>query len=625
MPFIVTGTPTGDTGPYSEVRDHLDWARENASDAFDTALTYISSLSDALSDLNIPGVGTIDPISVDEPDPFQPVASPSIPTTSIILPELPSFDGINDVVFDSVGDAPELTATEPTISSVSVPTDLSASLPSDPTVDTSFDYPTSPDSTLPDVPTLEELSLPTAPTVTFETFSQNLPEWDSSISEPDLTFSFTEDAYSSTLLTDVSNKLISDLQGGTGLPADVEQSIWDRARDREEQLVIKTKHQLLVENKQFGFSRPTGSLLAALQEAEQESQNKISSISRDIAIKQAELEQENLKNAIASSINLEQQLINYTSQRASRALEAAKYLQQAAIDVYDSRIKKINVELEIYKAYAQSFEARVRSELAKVEVYKSQIDAQRLIGEINQQNIQIYVAKIDGIKAAVDIFKTNMDAIATRIQAEKLKVDVFKSQIDSYIAQVQAKESEYNLYSKRIDASLVPLKVYSEKVNAYTSRIKAYASQVDAASTKARAETDIEKLKIDKFTAELNSVLGMIKSQTEVYTAEVEKYRAAAQMYTANVTAESDRYKSQAAWAEAEARIKQMIESLEQRNAELSINRAIQIAQLYLEGVKAQGSVASQLAASSLSGLNIGAHISGSSSDSYNENHNYEE
>ena len=40
MPFIVTGTPTGDTGPYSEVRDHLDWARDNASDALSLAYLH---------------------------------------------------------------------------------------------------------------------------------------------------------------------------------------------------------------------------------------------------------------------------------------------------------------------------------------------------------------------------------------------------------------------------------------------------------------------------------------------------------------------------------------------------------------------------------------------------------
>lgn len=60
----------------------------------------------------------------------------------------------------------------------------------------------------------------------------------------------------------------------------------------------------------MGFPLPTGALAGMLADSRREYHDKLSSLSRDVAIKQAELAQENLRHAIDTAVSLETQLMN---------------------------------------------------------------------------------------------------------------------------------------------------------------------------------------------------------------------------------------------------------------------------------------------------------------------------
>ena len=608
-------------GAFGEVTDHIDYVTSLASQAVTDTNAYIEELNDILNTLtNLPPVSELDPISLAPVEDFSPPVKPDLPETLVPFPSLPTFPTLEQMHDISISDKPEYTAGDaPTIPAVSPPSDLDATAPDDITVETDWTYPTEPTTSIPSVPTLEDLDLPTVPTITIETWSESLPTTDG-IQPPSLTFSFSESPYSSSLLTDVTNKLISQLLGGTGLPNDVEQAIWDRARNREDGVYNRTKDQILVENANRGFTLPSGSITAKLQDASQEVQDKIGSLSRDIAIKQAELEQENLKIAVSNSINLEQINMNYNTQVINRLLDSRKFLQTAAIEIYNAEVQQVQLELDAYKAYADGFETRLRAALTDLEIYRSELEGQKLVGEINQQSIQVYLGQLEGVKTETDIYKTKVDAITAQINAENLKIQNFKAQVDAYVAEIQAKNSEYQLYDSRLKAAMQPLDVYKAEVNAYAERITAYAAEAEAEKTILSGDIAENEFILSGYKTQLDGALGEIEAITKQYEADANVYRSAVSMYNADVGAEGERYRSETAYNKASSDVAVANAQLTIQNSTLALKRATDQIAIATEIIKQQSALASQMAAAALSSMNVGANIGSNTGQNWNYN-----
>jgi hypothetical protein len=130
-------------------------------------------------------------------------------------------------------------------------------------------------------------------------FSQFKPEMKEALAEyiaqffPDCVYATTNDWICNTVL-----------YGGTGIPADIEAQIWQRARARDTIEAAKLRDTAVLQFASRGFSLPSGALSARLLEIEQDASNKSSTISRDVAIKQAELEIENIKFAVSEGVKV---------------------------------------------------------------------------------------------------------------------------------------------------------------------------------------------------------------------------------------------------------------------------------------------------------------------------------
>jgi len=606
-------------GAFGEVTNHIDFVTGLATQAVNDTKEYIEELNDIIDSLtDFPTVEDLDPISLAPVEDFDPPEKPDLPELEKEFPPLPHFPPLEDYHNIDISDKPDYTAGDaPDVSPVSPPTELTATAPEDIDVETDFTYPTEPTTSIPSVPTLEDLDLPTVPTITIETWSESLPST-ASLVPPSLTFQFNEDAYSSTLLTDVSDRLIAQLIGGTGLPTDVEQSIWDRARNREDAIYNRTKDQILVENTSRGFSLPQGSLAAKLQEASQEVQDKIGGLSRDIAIKQAELEQENMKQAVANTISLEQVNMNYNTQVVNRLLDSRKFLQTSLIDLFKANVNKVQVELDAYKAYSVGFEIRLKAALTDLEIYKGELEGQKLVGEINQQSIQVYLGQLEGVKTETDIYKTKVDAISARIQSESLKIQNFKAQVDAFSSQVNAKNSEYGLFESQLKAAMQPLDVYNSKVGAYAERIKAYAAEADAENSILQGDIATNQMILDGYKSQLDGTLGEIEAITKQYEADANVYRSAVSMYNADVGAEGERYRSETAYNKAAADVAVSNAQLTIQNSTIALKRATDQIAIATEIIKQQSALASQMAAAALSSMNVGANIGSNTGQNWN-------
>lgn len=90
--------------------------------------------------------------------------------------------------------------------------------------------------------------------------------------------------------------------GGTGLPVAVENAIWQRGRDKELIDAGRMEQEAIAGVAARGFALPTGALVARLQEVQLAASDKISTYAREVAIKQAEIEIQNIRFAVEQAL-----------------------------------------------------------------------------------------------------------------------------------------------------------------------------------------------------------------------------------------------------------------------------------------------------------------------------------
>ena len=492
---------------------------------------------------------------------------------SLTMPTAPVLAyGVVPIIPD-VGDVTVPNA--PVLSAVAVPTYLSLSTPTFGGVDLHQDYL----DKLVDIPTLELV----APTP----------------------YSYAAGPqYASELLAGLKEVLKERLAGGTGLLPAVEQAIWDRARSRETQTALANEAEVMRASEALGFQLPSGVLAAQLREAQQAYYDKLSGLSRDIAIKQADMEQENLKQTIASGMQLEGQLIDYSFKLEQLTFEAAKTTADNAVQVYNAQVEQFKALLSAYNTYAVAYKTIMDAELSKVEVYKAELQAEQTKAEVNQALVQQYKAQIEAGLAQVEIYKAQVGAANTLIQLEQAKIGAAGEQIKAYVAQVNAETSKVEAYKASVQAEATKVEVYRVKAQAFSARTGAQAE-------KARAE-------ISRYSA-----LAQAKeAQWRGYTAQVEAERSRIAALGTQSTALLEGYKAGAAAVEYSARMHTGVWESQMRQYEAGQNIAVQTAKINgdwaiqtnnarLDAAKAGTQVYAQLTSSAYGMMHTTAGISG--------------
>lgn len=618
------GTSPWITGPAALVTNSFGLSRSYADTAFTNTWCFLQALADYAPVLNdVESNVQFTDINSNDLE-FQKPTEPVAPSIDLVFPKFPdSFvpGPIYEFDSDSVGTIPTFDQTAPSVALPASPGDLTVSAPTNtPDITTEFTFPEEVSYTLPTLPTFESLSIPDAPSVSVPEFSAVLPSF--SVEVPANPFSFNELAYDSNLLTALKGELLDRIQnGGTGLSPTIEQAIWDRARNREDINSTRSENEINVSQAAKGWSRPTGAHLAALDELAQETQNKNADLSREIAIQQAQLEQKNLEFAIQTSLALEDTLLQHNNNIQNRALEVEKFSSSFAIEIYNAQVSQFNVELGVYTAYSQAFESRVRAELSNVEIFKAQIEGEIAKGEVNQQYIDLYRAQIDGIKAAVSLYSEEINSINTRIQAESLKLANFKSEVDIFATQVEAKRNEYSMYSEAVKGELAKVDIFDSQVKAFVSRIEAYSRSVDAEASRTNASIEQEGFRLKEYLSKIQAAVEETKAKSAEIDAQVGIFEGQSRMYAAETVAESARIDANGKAYGLEIEKNRYISEVELRNAEILVENAKNSAGLLIESLKTGADVGASLAAASLSAINVGAQISGSSADYHNYDH----
>jgi hypothetical protein len=419
---------------------------------------------------------------------WQTLAAPNLPPIPD-MPELPDVDlvipgGMPTALMDSIGSvqiddfdvqAPDLNFGLPPLLSI-------GDVPTLPEV-RDVAIPDAPDITLPDVPSF-------LPLQTHEFGGINLREdWLSKLDEiPELSvlqpapFAYSQGArYASQLMDNLKAQLNARIHGGTGLNPAVEQAIWDRSRDRETQIALAREQEVLRGSEALGFDLPSGVLAGQLQDARREYHDKLSGLSRDIAIKQAELEQANLQQATTLALQLESTLLEDAYKLEVLAVDIAKTAADNALAAYNSALEHYKALLAGYQAYAGAYQTVVQAELNKVEVFKALLAAEETKANINRNLVERYKAEIDGRMAVVQIYQARVGAAKTLVELEGTRIQAGAEQVKAFVATVNAETAKSELYKATVAAE-------GTKVEAFSALTRAYGSKVGAQAEKARVE-----------------------------------------------------------------------------------------------------------------------------------------
>lgn len=505
----------------------------------------------------------------------------------VVVAPTPSFPVAPTLTF---GDAPII----PSIGSVSVPT--------------------APTITMPDVPTYLSLN-----TVTFGGIDvhadwlarlETIPELDL-LSPTPYTYTPGSD-YASSLLSGIKAVLTARLAGGSGLTPAVEQAIWDRARSRETQTALGNEAEIMRNSEAMGFQLPAGVLAVQLREAQQAYYDKLSTLSRDVAIKQAELEQENLKQTIAAGIDLEGKLIDYSYKLEELTFQTAKAYADNAIQVYNAGVEGYKALMSGYQTYAGAYKTIIDAELAKVEVYKAELSGEQTKAQINNTLVAQYKAQIEASMSQVEIYKAQVSGAQTLVQLEQAKIGAAGEQIRAFVAQINAETSKVEAYKAGVQAE-------SAKVEVYRAQSQAYSAKAGAQAEKARVEisrygvlVQAKALEWDGWKAKVAGETARIQALGTQSSVLVDGFKAGASATEAQAALNARTWESNIKQYEAG-------QQLAIQTAKVNGDFAIQTNNARLDAAKAGAQVYAQLTSSAYSMIHASAGVSagGSTSVSY--------
>lgn len=616
------GGPWGGTFTFPDIPGIITDQQTLANTAFSNANTYLNNILDYINGVDDPlavdnvsvtvDVGTAPTLTTSSSTASNPSSVPAVPDDDVGAYPVISGPGTTswDDMVTYLGDFPVFDVDIPTLSYAAKPADLGAVEPDiDVSITTDFTYPQETNPTLPEVPTLEEYNIPS-----LESYLKPIDLLRNehlisaySATSPTISIQWNEDPYSSATLTEITSTLLEWLQGGTGLSPVIEQAIWDRARNREDQVTKKGEQKLLVEYAQQGFTRPQGAHLAALDFFIQEAQNKIADLSREIAIKQADLEQQNIKFAIEKVIALEQLTLSNHNSMMQRAHEVAVTTQKLAIDLFNAEISRVQASAQLATAAVANYESRLKGSLATLERYKGELEGQKLISDLNNALIRDYTARVDAAKTTAEIYKIKVDAIVSKIQGETIKLQQVSNKVQNYAAVVAAKNAEYQGYSAQIEAENSKISAYGREIEAFNNRLQSYATYNDVAQSQSSVYIEQAKTNVASYQAAIEKYKAKIAATIDSYRMTMENYRSAIAQ-SADLRDHYDTQNSRLVQAYSMGLQGLTTEAtIAQENAKINIENARNYVQLYLKALTDNATIGAQLAASSLSALNISA------------------
>ena len=169
--------------------------------------------------------------------------------------------------------------------------------------------------------------------------------------------------------------------GGTGLNASVEDQIWQRDRARTLKESERAEQEIVASWASRGFPLPPGALAHGVEMIRQDARDKMSQASRDVAIKQAEMELENVRFAVQQAIDFRVKSIN----AAVDYIRALAGLNDVAVRLASS---KSDAQARLISAAAEYYRARISVDELRFRAAETTAEMKLRSGEVSVDSAQ---------------------------------------------------------------------------------------------------------------------------------------------------------------------------------------------------------------------------------------------
>lgn len=632
------------SNPFQQSYDHVAIVRDFVTDAIEGAMDNAEEARDKVESL------------IDDLASFAPELSTrgSIPRAPVIDTEIDGEFNLPELDTTSFGTVTGNVTAAPTLDPVRTPGTFeidpftpsvaNISIPEAPEMTAPLDGPERPvtgDVVLPDSPVLDKPLFPSLADITIPTFEfPTLPVWDAAAPDFEGTpvaaiLQWSEPEYAVEIVDEVVLKLREIWAGGNGIPAAVEQAMWERAANREDLDVARAISAATIEHAARGFTMPDGMLTARIDAIRDEALVRKAALNREIAIKMAELQVQNVRWACEQAVAAENVLFNIWNNVAQRQFEAAKIQLDSQLALYNSQVALFNAKMSAYSTEAQVYKTKLEAELSRIEVFKAQLDGELARGTLNEQKVKIYSEQVRALLTDVEIYKAEMQGASLQADVNKNLIDAYKADVQAYAERINADKVRFDAYESRVKGELGKAQILDAEARAYASYVSGQASVADVEVKIMQGDISKNELLIRKYLADLEADKARMQYQVSAVQANAEAHKANTQRYVAVVGAEESRLKLEITAKEAEMRVALALYDAEVKKYIADMEQLIRKAGVQLEAVKSAAQVGATLAAGAMAGINVGAQLSGSggvsasgsvsegTSTSTSTNHNY--
>lgn len=610
-----------DQNPYTQSYQHVQLVRKFVTDTIDEQIDYANSTRSSVSGtlatlanftptLNFTGTVPVTPIidvSINADVTLPEINASDFGTISGVTAGAPSFIPVRDP-----GNI-DITPFMPSVAGLNIPEAPDAAAPvSAPTRPglSGVDIPGAPVLDKPLFPSLATIEIPEFAGVTLPLWNATAPEFEGTAVSTVLQWG--DPQYDVEIIDEVVDKLRELWAGSNGIPPAIEQAMWERAANREDLDVSRQISAADIEYSSRGFTMPPGMHAARIDTIREEAQIKKQGLNREIAIKMAEIQVENVRFAVEQGIASENVLFNIWNNIAQRQFEAAKIQLDAQLALYNAQVALFNARQSAYATEAQVFKARLDAELATIEVFKAELEGELARGQLNEQRVRIYGEQIRALLADVEVYKAVMQGASIQSDVNRNIIEGFKADVQAYAEQIRADKVRFEAYESRIKGELGKAQILDAEARGYSAYVSGQATIADIGIKRMQGDISQNELKIREYAARLDADKAKIQADLAKVQAGASAYTADTQRYTAQAGVQEAGLRVQLAAKEAEIRASLGIFDVEVRKYMADMEQVIRKAQIQLEALKAAGQVGSTLAAGAMAGINVGANLSGS-------------
>jgi hypothetical protein len=546
----------------------------------------------SLGDLALPTVGQPPPIGEFAE------AAPSAPNTNTTL----------------TATAPTINDFNPSVGAIVIPeapADRAFVPPTAPVVNT-HDVPSAPSLDTPVMPTLENIVIPTFEFPTLPTFDATAPTFvDTALAA---VIEWVPEEYQVEILDEAMAKLRGMWDGELGLPPAVEQALWERAAAREDLAISRDVSQAYIEFSSRGFTLPPGALVARVDAIREEGTIKKLALQREVLLKVADTQIENLRTAVTQSLAAESVLVGIWNSMSQRRLEIARAELDASLAVYNARIAVFNAQQSAYATEATVYRSKLEGELARIQVFRAELDGELARGQLNEQRVRIYTQQFVALQSAVELYKARLQGVSTLVDMDRNRMETYRTQVMAFAEEVRADKTRFEAYDSRMRGE-------AAKANVLEAEARAYASYVQGQATRADVSVKIDGLKIEEarlqvqaFQAKVEAYRAKVASYTSQIEERLKSYQAGSSVEAARASALSDQARARIAEADVQLRHSVSQAQVHMQRYSIQLENAIRLYGMQQESLKSAGAMASTLAAGAMAGVSTGASIQGQGS-----------